>query len=265
MTQTNQFPSVGKLQKVQEEHGGEAQQNAPTQQTDTMQHPPSSGTPSSVPDDYQSASHSAKNSTNSPDSGVGRSPSCNSSSQLLTSEDTDELESLTAQCVPVHDSGDSTAHVLSTDTDASNLETLVMEMARKIGASLGKVVKELTDRVENLELQIRRLQSEVRSLKRSSVAESTSDLSSFTSPCPDSPETEPTLDVSTVESQSQFYTRTKERLNSDSKIMRHRQSEIKRKQVEFAKQRPHSEIIHVSSDVHETTHVLVNKYLVVND
>ena len=253
VTQTNQFPSVGKLQKVQEEHGGEAQQNALTKQTDTMQQPPSSDTPSSVPDDYQSASQSAKNSTNSPDSGVGRSPSCNSSSQLLTSEDTDELESLTAQCVPMHESGDSTAHVLSTDTDASNLETLVMEMARKIGASLGKVVKELTDRVENLELQIRRLQSEVRSLKRSSVAESTSNLSSFTSPCPDSPETEPTPDVSTVDSRSQFYTRTitKERLNSDSKIMRHRQSEIKGKQV--AKQRPHSEIVHVSSDVNKYT------------
>ena len=239
------------LQNVhQEEHGGEAQQNALTKQTDTMQHPPSSGTPSS---DYQSTSQSARNSTSSADSAVGR-----SSSQLSCS---DELESLTAQCFPVHESG----HVPSTDTDASNLKTLVMEM-RKIEASLGKAVKELTDQVGNFKLEIRRLQSEVSSLKGSSVetSESTPNQSSctHTSPCPDSPETEPTPDVSTVDSQSQLYTRTikNERLDSDSKIIRHRQSEIKRKQVEFAKKRPHS--IHVSSDVHETTHVLVNKYLV---
>ena len=242
-----QSSPVGKLQNVhQEEHGDKAQQNALTQQTDTMQHSPSSSS------DYQSASRSARNSTNSADSGVGR-----SSSQLSCS---DELESSTAQCFSVHESG----HVSSTDTDASNLETIVMEM-RKIEASLGKAVKELTDQIRNLKLQIQRLQSEVSFLKGSSVetSESTPNQPSCTSPCSDPPETEP--DVSIVDSQSQFYTRTNERLNSDSKITRHRQFEIKKNQMESAKQRPHSEIIHVSSDVHETTHVLVNKYLVVND
>ena len=66
-----------------------------------------------------------------------------------------------------------------------------------------------------------------------------------------------------ADSQS-VYTRTT-RLYSDSKIARDRKFEIKKNQMESAKKRPISEIVHVSSDVHVITHVLVNKYLVVND
>ena len=240
-TQTNQFPSGGKLQNVSpEEHRDEAQQNALTQQTGTMQH-----SPSSVPDDYKPISQRARNSV---DSGVGRSSS---------TEDTDELASSIAQCIPAHESCESTTHVPSTGTNASHLEGLLTKMAMKIDQSLS----EFGTSLRKLELQVQMLQREVSSLKRSlEISESTPNKPFCTSACSDSPETEPTP---TVDSQS-VYTRTM-RLYSDSKIASDRKFEIKKNQMESAKKRPLSEIVHVSSDVHAITHVLVNKYLVVND
>ena len=255
-----------KSQKAYEEgYGDQAQptRHKPlTQEMDTLQ-----PTLASVIDNdgQQSASQSARWSTGSVDSGVGGSSSCNNSIQLSHAE---ELASSTAQCIPLHERGNTTTHVPSTGTDASHVEGLVMEMAIKInksflefGTSLGKNVKELTDRVGKLEVQIQKLQSKASSLKESSVeaSESTPNQPSCTPPCCDSPETEQTPGMPTVSTQSELYSRTaaKDRLYSDGKMTRDRKFEIKRKQLESAKKRPVSEIVHVSSNVHETTHVFV--------
>ena len=292
-TQTNQSSSVGKSQHVhQEELGSGAQQNALTQQRDTMQHPQSS-----VPDDYQSALQSASNSklskVDSVDSGVGRSYS---SSQLSHLEDAVELTSPTEEFIVAPESADtggSSTQVSLTSTDASHSERLMMEMDRddchpmetnqslsefvaslakkqrqleqlidqfknlklkarellnsfsEFEASLEKVGKELTDQIGNLESQVM-LQREVSPLNGSSVetSESTPDQPSSTSPCLDLPETEPTPDMSSVDTQSQPYTRTSanDRLYSDSKMTRDRRFEMKRKQLGAVKARPLSEV-----------------------
>ena len=294
-TQTNQSSLVRKLQTVhQEELGPGAQQNALTQQRDTMQHPQSS-----FPDDYQFALQSASNSklskVDSVDSGVGRSYSC---SQLSHLEDAVEPVSLTEEFIPTSesaDTGSSSMQVSSTNTDGSHSKRLMMEMDRdnchpmetnqslsefvaslgkkqkqleqlidqcknlkqkarellnslsEFEASLEKVGKELKDQVGNLESQVMP-QREVSSLKGSSVetSESTHNQSSCTSPCLDSPENVIPLtpDMSSVDTQSQPYTRTSanDRLYSDSMMTRDRKFEMKRTQLRTVKPRPLSEV-----------------------
>ena len=172
-TQANQSPSVRKLQNVhQKELGFGAQQNALTQQRDTMQHPQSS-----VSEDYQSALQSASNSNlskvDSVDSGVGRSYS---SSQLFHLEDGGELASPTEEFIPTPesaDTGSSSMQVSSTSTDASHSKRLMMEMDKdnchpmetnqslsEFVASLGKKQKQLEqliDQCKNLKLKAREL------------------------------------------------------------------------------------------------------------
>ena len=247
----------------EEEYGAQLTYYKPlTQEMDTLQPTLASVTDN---DGQQSASQSARLSTGSVDSGVGRSSTHNSYSKLFHAEDTGELASSTAQCTPEHESGNTTTHVPSTGTDTSYLEGVVTKMAMKInqsvlefGTSLGKNVKELTDRVRNLELQIQMLQREATPLNGSSVetSESTPNQSSCTSPSLDSPETEQTPDMPIVNTQSQPYTRTaaKDRLYSDSKMTRDRKSEIKRKQLESARPRAFTAI-----DKSSTNQMLVNK------
>lgn len=240
----------------EEEYGAQLTHYKPLTHETDIQPPSVSFTDS---DGQQSTSQSARLSTGSVDSGVGRSSSHNSYSKLSHPEDTGELASSTAQCIPA------TTHVPLTGTDASHLEGLVVEMAIKInksfsefGTSLGKNVKELTDRVRNLELQIQMLQREVTPLNGSSVetSESTPNQSSCTSPSLDSPETEQTPDMPTVNTRSQPYTRTaaNDRLYSDSKMTRDRKFEIKRKQLESARPRAFTAI-----DESSTIQMLVSK------
>ena len=295
-TQANQSPSVRKLQNVhqEEELGFGTQQNALTQQRDTMQHPQSS-----VPDDYQSALQSASNSilskVDSVDSGVGRSYS---SGQLSHLEDAGELASPTEEFILAPESADTgsgSTQVSSTGTDASHSKRLMMEMdgddchpmqtkqslsefvaslgkkqkqleqlidqfknlklkacellnsLSEFEASLEKVGKELTDQIGNLESPVMR-QGEVSSLKGSSVetSESTPNQSSCNSPSLDSPEKVIPLtpDMSSVDTQSQPYTRTSanDRLYSDSIMTIDRRFEMKRKQLRTVKPRPLSEV-----------------------
>ena len=131
-----------------------------------------------------------------------------------------------------------------------NLKLKARELLNSLSefeASLEKVGKELKDQVGNLESQVM-LQGEVSSLKGSSVetSESTHNQSSCTSPCLDSPENviPLTLDMSSVDTQSQPYTRTSanDRLYSDSMMTRDRRFEMKREQLRTVKPRPLSEV-----------------------
>ena len=225
----------------------------------------------------QSVSQSARLSTGSVDSGVGRSSSHNSHSKLFHQDDTDEVASPATQLLSAHNRGNTTTHVPLSGTDAlltkidrDNCCAMeIKEIFSEFGASL-KIGKELIDRVGNLESQVQMLLKEVRSLepqvqmllKESTVetSESTPNQPFSTSPSSDSPETELSPDIPTVDSQSEPYTscRTEKRLNSDSKMARDRKFEIKRKQEESARPRPFSSI-DVSSDAFETTPILANK------
>ena len=227
-----------------------------TQETDSLQPSLASITDN---DGHQSVSQSARLSTGSVDSGVDRSSTHNSYSKLCHPNDNGELASPAAQCIPVHNRGNTTTHVPLSGTDPSLTKIdrdnccamEVKEIFSEFGASL-KIGKELTDRVGNLESQVKMLLKEVRSLEshvqmlleESTVetSESTPNQLSCTSPCSDSPETEPSPDIHTVDSQSEPYTRTEKRLNSDSKMARDRKFEIKRKQKESARPRPFSSI-----------------------
>ena len=260
----------GKSRKAYEEGYGDQAQlthyKPLTQETDTLQLPLTSVTDN---DGQQSASQSARLSTGSVDSGVGRSSSHNSYSELSHTEDTGGLAPSTAQCIPAHESGNTTTHMLLSSTDALLSEELVMKTDRDdcypmgINQILSEFLEKVTDRVGNLELQIQMLQREVSSLKGSSVeaSESTPDQSSCTSPCRDLPETEPTPDMSTVDTQSQPYTRTaaKERLYSDSKMTRDRKFEIKRMQQESARPRAFTATVDVSSEAFGTCKQNANK------
>ena len=253
----------GKSQKAyEEEYGAQLTHYKPLTHETDIQPPSVSFTDN---DGQQSTSQSARLSTGSVDSGVGRSSTHNSYSKLSHAEDTGELASSTAQRILVHESGNTTTYVPSTGTDTSYLEGVVTKMAMKInqsvsefGTSLGKNVKELTDRVRTLELQIQMLQREVTLLNGSSVetSESTPNQSSCTSPSLDSLETEQTPDMPTVNTQSQPYTRTaaKDRLYSDSKMTRDRKFEIKRKQLESSRPRAFTAI-----DESSTIQMLVSK------
>ena len=277
VTQTNQSPSVGKLQNVhQEECEPGAQLN---EQRDTMQH-----SQSSVP---ESARNSKLNKIDSVDSGVGR-----TYSQL--SQDAAELESPTAEFALAPesvDTGNSSIQVSSTSTDtvhsggemdddcdpmqtsqshskfvalkkqleqladqfknlklkAQRMQSKLLNSLSEFEASLEKVGKELTDQVGNLEAQVER---EVGSLKVSSTesSESTPNQPSCTSPCLDSPERElipSTPGMPTVDFQSQPYTRTttNDRSFSDSKMTRDRKLNIKKEQLRAVKKpRPLSEV-----------------------
>ena len=258
----------GKSRKAhEEEYGGQAQlthYKRLTQETEILQPPLVSVTDS---DGQQLVSQSARLSTGSVDSGVGRSSSHNSYTKLSHPEDTDELASSAAQC---NESGNTTTHVLLSSIDASLSEELVMKtdcypmgLNQILSEFLEKVRKELTDRVGSLEQQIKMLQREVSSLKGSFVeaSESTHNESSCTSSCRDSPETEATPGIPTVNTQSQLYSRTtiNERLNSDSKIARNRKFEIKRMQQESARPRAFTGTVDVSSEAFGTTHMLASK------
>ena len=278
VTQTNQSPSVGKLQNVhQEECEPGAQLN---EQRDTMQH-----SQSSVPDDYQSSAlQSARNSklnkVDSVDSGVGRSYSSSQLSHL----DSVELPSPTAESILAPesiDTGSSSTQVSSTSTDTLQSDGLMMEMDddcdpmqtrqshSKFVASLGKKqLEQLTDQLKNLKLKASDLlnslsefeaslekfgkeqtdqvepqvEREVGSLKVSSTESSESTPNQ---PYLDLPERElipSTPGMPTVDFQSQPYTRTttNDRLFSDSKMTRDRKLDIKKKQV--VKPRPLSEV-----------------------
>ena len=220
----------------------------------------------------QSVSQSARLSTGSVDSGVGRSSSHNSHSKLFHQDDTDEVASPATQLLSAHNRGNTTTHVPLSGTDAlltkidrDNCCAMeIKEIFSEFGTSL-KIGKELTDRVGNLESQFQMLLKEVRSLEpqvqmllKESTVESTPNQPFCTSPSSDSPETELSPDIPTVDSQSEPYTRTEKRLNSDSKMARDRKFEIKRKQEESARPRPFSSI-DVSSDAFETTPILANK------
>ena len=263
----------GKSQKAYEEGQAQLIHYKPlTQETDSLQ-------PSlvSVTDNVgqQSVSQSARLSTDSVDSGVGRSSNHNSYSKLSHLNDTGEVASPATQLLSAHNRGNTTTHVPLSGTDAlltkidrDNCCAMeIKEIFSEFGASL-KIGKELTDRVGNLESQVQMLLKEVRSLepqvqmllKESTVetSESTPNQTFCTSPSSDSPETKLSPDIPTVDSQSEPYTRTEKRLNSDSKMTRDRKFEIKRKQEESARPRPFSSI-DVSSDAFETTPILANK------
>lgn len=282
VTQTNQSPSVGKLQNVhQEECEPGAQLNASNQQRDTMQH-----LQSSVPDDYQSAAlQSARNSklskVDSVDSGVGR-----TYSQL--SQDAAELESPTAEfTLPPEsvDTGSSSTQVSPTSTDTSHSDGEMDHDCDPMQTSQSPskfvaLLEQLTDQFKNLKLKAQRmqrmqsellnslsefeallekvgkeltdqdgnleLQVEMAGRKVSSLNRSsieTSDSTPEQLSCTSSCLDSPETKLS-VESQSQSYTRTapKGRLYSDSQMIRHRKSENKRKQLVNVKPRPFSEV-----------------------
>ena len=98
--------SGGKSQKAYEEGQAQLTHYKPlTQETDSLQPSLASVTDN---DGHQSVSQSARLSTGSVDSAVGRSSSHNSYSKLSHQDDTGELASPAAQYIPAHNRGNTT-------------------------------------------------------------------------------------------------------------------------------------------------------------
>lgn len=239
-----QSSPVGKLQNVhQEENGDKAQQNPLTQQTDTMQHPPLS-----VPDYHQSASQNTRNSIHSIEPCVCRRSSQNSYRKLSHPENTGELASSTA-CTPVQERSNTTTHVPSTGTDTSQLEGLFIEMAMQIyqsfpefEASLVKAVKELTNRVENLEREVHMMRRD--SERVNSFSESASNQASSSSPYLESVEDIHTSASTKITADKPEHLTSRHQTDT-MMITKHRRVEI-RKKLQSMRRRPISEQIDVS-------------------
>ena len=254
----------GKSQKAYEEDQAQLTHYKPlTQEMDMLQPTLASVT---VNDGQQLASQSARLSTGSVDSGVGRSSSHNSYSKLSHPEDSGELASPATQFLPAHEDDCTiigSTQLPRTGTDAPFPVMKIDHYLRQInqhisglGALLQKVqeeVKELSDRVGNLEMAQTKLGNSLSQSGSSFViSDSNPKQPSFISPSHDYgtevAESEPITNMQiSINLHAQPSTKTPLcRHHSDSQANNQRREEIRNK-LRSLKRRPLSEYIHVST------------------
>ena len=217
-------------------------------------------------DGQQSTLQSARLSTGSVDSGVGRSSSHNSYSKLSHAEDTGELASPAMQFLPARE--EDCAIIGSTHLPRTGTDTPfpVMKIGRddhylrqinqhisEVGALLRKVqeqVKELSDRVGNLEMAQTELGNYLSQSGSSfAISDSSPKQPSFISHDygTEVAESEPITNMQiSINLQARPSTKTPLcRHHSDSQANNQRREEIRNK-LKSLKRRPFSEYIHVS-------------------
>ena len=207
---------------------------------------------------HQSVSQSARLSTGSVDSGVGRNSSHNSYSKLSHQDDTGEVASPATQLLSAHE--DDCTRISSIQLPSTSTETPspVMKTGKDdhylsqiyhLISELREEVKELSDRVGNLErVQTKR---STHSLSESSFAmsESNPKQASFSSPCHTEVAGSEQFTNMHISINLQARPPTKSPLcrhHSDSQANDQRRKEIRNK-LKPSKQRPFSEFIDVST------------------